>query len=250
MNAWVKWCSMLLFVIMTGQSAADEIRVAVAANFARPMQKIATMYEIRSGDHVVLIVGGTGKFYTQIEAGAPYDVLLAADSATPARLVAQGLASAESRFTYAKGKLVLWSADPKRVDAQGAVLRQSSWKHLALADPQLAPYGLAARQTLDHMGIHLAASRLVMGEDIGQTWQFVASGNAELGFVAYSQILDKSGQVTGSYWRIPQRFYSPVRQDAVVLVASRGRPSVNRLMAFLRSNPQALQVISSYGYEH
>ena len=246
----LKWL-VLLQLALGLPAQADDIRVAVAANFARPMQKIAALYASHTGDRVLLSVGGTGKFYAQIRAGAPYDILLAADTSTPAKLAAQGMVWPGSRFTYAVGKLVLWSADPGRVDANGSVLWRSDWHHLAIANRQLAPYGQAAWQVLGHLGLLTAtAARLVSGEDIGQTWQFVASGNAEIGFVALSQVVGDDGRIRGSCWRVPQSLYIPVRQDAVALMHSRGRPAVMTMLAFLHYDPQVLAIMSAYGYDH
>ncbi len=227
---------------------AAEVQVAVAANFAAPLARIAADFTRDTGHTVALTSGATGKFLAQIRAGAPFEVLLAADDSTPARLLAEGHAVAGSRFTYAIGRLVLWSAQPGLVDAQGAVLAAGRFSHLAIANPQLAPYGQAAVDTLQALGLRAAlAPRLVTGESIAQAYQFVASGNAELGFVALSQVAPPGQPVTGSYWLVPQTLYSPLRQDAVLLRPGENKPAATALLAYLRSEP-ARQVIRSWGY--
>ncbi|MDD3352306.1 molybdate ABC transporter substrate-binding protein [Zoogloea sp.] len=228
---------------------ADEISVAVAANFTAPMQKIAADFEKASGHKVQLIFGSTGKFYAQIKAGAPFLLLLAADDETPARLLREGEGVPGSSFTYAIGKLVLWSPKPGYVDDAGAVLRSGRFERLSMANPRLAPYGLAASETLKALGLSDALqARIVMGESITQAFQFVASGNAELGFVAYSQVHKDGQRIEGSYWLVPSRHYTPIRQDAVILKKGQGVPAVEALAAYLRSR-SAVTVIRSYGYE-
>ncbi len=243
---------LLVLCMAVGPAAAAvaaDIRVAVAANFAAPMQKIATLYSRRTGNPVLLSLGGTGKFYAQIHNGAPFDILLAADSATPRKLEQEGLAVPGSRFTYAVGKLVLWSARPGLVDDQGRVLRDTGWQHLAIADPKLAPYGAAAMQALDRLGLTARVlPRLVTGEDIGQTWQFVASGNADLGFVAMSQVLAHGRPASGSMWVVPDSLYAPIRQDAVLLNPGRDRPEVAGLLKFLHDDASVRALVRSYGY--
>ncbi len=227
---------------------ADEVSVAVAANFIAPMQKIATAFEQATGHKAVLSSGATGKFYAQITHGAPFQVLLAADDTTPERLEHEGRAVAGSRFTYAVGQLVLWSAQPGYVDAEGQVLRTGDFAHLAIANPKLAPYGLAAQQTLDKLGVAARVQpRLVMGENIAQTYQFVASGNAQLGFVALSQVMEDGRIARGSAWRVPASLHEPIRQDAVLLAAGKDSAAARALLQYLRSDA-ARAVIRSYGY--
>lgn len=227
---------------------ADEVSVAVAANFIAPMQKIATAFEQATGHKAVLSSGATGKFYAQITHGAPFQVLLAADDTTPERLEHEGRTVAGSRFTYAVGQLVLWSAQPGYVDAQGQVLRTGDFAHLAIANPKLAPYGLAAQQTLDKLGVAARVQpRLVMGENIAQTYQFVASGNAQLGFVALSQVMEDGRIARGSAWRVPASLHEPIRQDAVLLAAGKDSAAARALLQYLRSDA-ARAVIRSYGY--
>jgi len=228
---------------------ADEVQVAVAANFAGAAQKIAAQFEHDTGHAVKLSLGATGKFYAQIEAGAPFDVLLAADQATPARLVAEGKAVPATLRTYAIGRLVLWSADPALVDAQGEVLKSGRWKHLSVADAKLAPYGQAARQALAALKLTDAVQpRLVTAESIGQALQFVQSGNAELGFVALGQVQPPDGsRVPGSMWLVPDNLYAPIRQDAVVLASSKASRAATQFVDYLAS-AKARVVIQAYGY--
>jgi len=230
-------------------SAADEVPVAVAANFSLPMQRIAQAFERATGHKAVVSIGSTGRFHAQVRHGAPFQVLLAADDETPARLEAEGLGVAGTRFTYAVGRLALWSVTPGRVDAQGEVLRQGGFDRLAIADPRLAPYGAAAMEVMEHLGLLAQLKpRLVQGESVAQAWQFVASGNAALGFVALSQV-QADGRITqGSAWVVPARLHQPLRQDAVLLQPGRDRPAARALMAFLRSD-EARAIIRAYGYE-
>lgn len=227
---------------------AGEVVVAVAANFAGPMTRIADAFTAASGHTVTISAGATGRFYSQIVAGAPFDVLLAADDETPARLIAEGHGVAGSRFTYAIGQLVLWSARPGLVDDQGAVLASDRFKHLAIASPRLAPYGRAAMELLRARGLTEAiAPRLVTAESIAQAYQFAVSGNAELSLVALSQVAAPDRPATGSLWRVPQALYGEIRQDAVLLKAGARNPAAETLLAWLRG-PAAGSVIRAYGY--
>ncbi|MHB1331784.1 MAG: molybdate ABC transporter substrate-binding protein [Sulfuriferula sp.] len=227
---------------------ADEVQVAVAANFTAPMKIIAADFEKATGQKAELSFGSTGKLYAQIRNGAPFEVLLAADEVTPAKLVKEGLALAESRFTYATGSLVLWSARPGFVDNEGAVLKKGTFAHLALAAPKLAPYGAAAIETLSKIGLLDSLSpKLVQGESIAQAYQFVSTGNAELGFVALSQVYANGKLTSGSVWVVPSNLYQPIRQDAVILTKGKNNPAARALVKFLKT-PQAQDVIRSYGY--
>lgn len=228
---------------------AETVSVAVAANFSAPMQRIAAEFEKDSGHKAELSFGATGKFYAQVRNGAPFEVLLAADEQTPARLVAEGAAVAQSRFTYALGRLALWSARPGFVDAQGEVLAQGRFERLAIANPKTAPYGAAAIAVLGRLGLlDTLKPRFVQGENIAQTQQFVASGNAELGFVALSQVWRDGAFTSGSAWVVPAALHAPLRQDAVLLLPGRGRPAALALLAYLRG-AKARAVIRSFGYE-
>ena len=236
-------------VLLCGTAHADDVQVAVAANFSAPAQKIAAAFERDTGHTIKLSFGATGKFYAQIEAGAPFDVLLAADQATPEKLVAEGKGLADTRKTYAIGKLVLWSADASLVDANGAVLKSDRFKHLAVADAKLAPYGLAAQEAMQRLGLADALKdKLVTGGNIGQTYQFIVSGNAELGFVALGQVQHPDGsKASGSMWIVPDNLYSPIRQDAVVLANGKAKHAAEDFVKYL-SGDKAHATIKAYGY--
>ena len=228
---------------------AAEVQVAVAANFAGPMKALAADFEKATGHKAVLASGATGKFYAQIQSGAPFDVFLAADDETPARLDKEGASVPGSRFTYATGKLVLWSAKPDLVDAKGEVLKSGQFAHIALAAPKLAPYGAAAVETMTRLGVLARLEpKFVQGESIGQTFGFVSSGNAELGFVALSQVWENGKLKSGSAWIVPAELHSPIRQDAVLLNRGKDNAAAVALMAFLKSDA-AKAVIRSFGYE-
>jgi molybdate transport system substrate-binding protein len=230
----------------TRSAAAEVVTVAVAANFAGAIEPLAEAFRKETQSELQIIVGSTGKLYAQIREGAPYDILLAADRETPARLHREGLA--EKPFTYAIGALVLWSKRANFVDQEGLVLRGDAFSHLALANPDLAPYGRAARQTLMHMGLWSRLSaRVVLGENIGQAYQFVDSGNAELGFVALSQVMDPTRPTSGSYWRVPPSLYDPLAQDAVVLGHGNGRTSALAFAQRLRTKATC-EILKTYGY--
>lgn len=227
---------------------AGEVQVAVAANFAAPMEKIAADFAADTGHKAVVATGSTGKFYTQIKNGAPFEVLLAADDETPKKLEAEGLAVAGSSRTYAIGKLALYSTKPGYVDAQGEVLRQGTFQHLSVANPKLAPYGAAAMETLKALGLEQTLQpRIVQGENIAQAYQFVATGNAELGFVALSQISNPAQPAAGSWWVVPASLYTPIRQDAVLLKKGEGQAAAAALLEYLKSD-KARALIRSFGY--
>ena len=226
--------------------AADEIFVAVASNFAATLKAIATRFEAASGHKIHISTGATGKQYAQIRHGAPFDVFFAAESRRPQLLESEGFALPGSRFTYALGKLVLWSPEAAYVDSHGKVLRNGKFRHLAMANPRLAPYGKAAREVLQAMGLwQRLQDRIVRGENIGQAFQFVKSGNAELGLVAWPQIRRDGQPVPGSYWSIPGSLYSPIEQQAVML-----KPSLaaREFVAFVKSR-EARALIHDAGYD-
>ena len=227
---------------------ADEVQVAVAANFTAPMQKIAPEFEKATGHKLVASYGATGKFYAQIKNGAPFEILLAADDETPAKLGKEG-ALAASEFTYAIGKLVLWSAKPAIVDANGEVLKKGGFDHIALANPKLAPYGAAAMETMRALGVQdTLQPKLVVAENIAQAYQFVVTGNAELGFVALSQVM-KDGKIgAGSAWVVPANLHQPIRQDVVILANGKGKPAAEAFLKYLKGD-KARAVIKSYGYD-
>lgn len=226
----------------------EEAQVAVAANFAAPAKLLAERFSRETSHKLSLSVGSTGKFYAQISNGAPFDVFLSADDETPLRLEKEKLTVPGSRFTYAVGKLVLWSPAPNLVDANGDVLRRGAFKRLAIANPKLAPYGAAAQQALEKLGLWTELrGKLVLGENIAQTLQFVASGNVELGLVALSQV-QEGGKPGGSHWRVPQSLYDPIRQDAALLTRGSGNPAARAFLEYLRSGP-AREIIRAAGYD-
>lgn len=227
---------------------AGEVQVAVAANFTAPMQGIAAEFEKDTGHRARLAFGSTGKFYAQIRNGAPFEVLLAADDETPARLEKEGQAVPGTRFTYAIGKLVLWSARAGVVDAKGEVLRTGDFRHLAIANPKTAPYGAAAVAVLKKLNLFdTVQARLVQGENIAQTHQFISTGNAQLGFVALSQVARDGRIASGSGWIVPASLHEPIRQDALVLARGRGNPAAQALLDYLKS-AKARAIIQSFGY--
>ena len=240
----------LAFAALTACAAqADEVQVAVAANFTAPIQAIAIAFEKDTGHKLVPSFGATGQFYTQIKNGAPFEVFLAADDTTPAKLEKEGDTVAGSRFTYATGTLALWSAKAGYVDAKGEVLKANQFEHLSIANPKAAPYGLAATEVLDHLKLTDAVkAKMVEGQNISQAYQFVSTGNAELGFVALSQVY-KDGKLTGgSAWLVPAELHSPIKQDAVILSKGRDNAAAKALMNYLKG-PQAGAIIKSFGYQ-
>jgi molybdate transport system substrate-binding protein len=238
----------LLALIAWGTAQADDVQVAVAANFTAPMQKIAAAFEKDTGHKAVLAFGATGKFYAQIVNGAPFEVLLAADDETPAKLETEHRTVPGTRFTYATGKLVLWSARDGFVDGQGQVLKTGNYAHLAIANPKTAPYGAAAVETLAKLNLYdRVQGKLVQGENIAQTYQFVSTGNAPLGFVALSQVYRDGRFTSGSGWIVPANLHSPIRQDAVILAKGGANPAARALADYLKSN-KAKDIIRSYGY--
>ena len=231
------------------QVRAAEVKVAVAANFTAPMKQIAEAFAKDTGHKAVLSFGATGRLYAQISNGAAFEVLLSADDETAAKLENAGFAVAGTRFTYATGRLVLWSAQSGLVDDNAAVLRRNDFKHLAIAAPKLAPYGAAAMAALSKTGLLAGVqSKLVTGESIGQTFGMVSSGNAELGFVAMSQVFEGGKLTRGSAWVVPASLHRPLEQAAVLLVAGKSNPAARQLLVFLQSN-QARAIISAFGYE-
>lgn len=231
-----------LAVLLSSLSVgAAEIRVAVASNFIAVAQELAERFEQQSGHTVKLSFGSTGKHYAQIRHGAPFDLFLAADVLRPQRLEQEGVTVAGSRFTYALGRLALWSPKSALIDPQGAVLKQGDFRYLAIANPKLAPYGRAAKEVIERLGIQRQLiGRMVRGESVGQAFQFVKSGNADLGLVAYAQVQG----MEGSLWQIPETLYTPVEQQAVLLNEN---PAAIAFVDYLRSEA-ALEIIRGYGY--
>lgn len=227
---------------------AGQVQVAAAANLAAPIQKIAAAFQRDTGHVAVVALGSTGKFHAQVRNGAPFEVLLAADAETPRRLEAEGLARRGTRFTYAVGQLVLWSAQPGVVDANADVLRKPPRGILAIADPRVAPYGAAAIETLRSLGLLAAWERnFAHAENIAQAYQFVASGNAPIGFVALSQVADDGRIVRGSGWIVPANLHAPIRQDAVLLNPGAANPAAAAFLAYLRSDA-ARALLRAAGY--
>ncbi|WP_233998944.1 molybdate ABC transporter substrate-binding protein [Microbulbifer pacificus] len=244
----IQRCLLLAVAMLSAAVRADELTIAVASNFTAPMQEITRQFEKRSGHKVRLAFGSSGKFFAQISHGAPYHAFFSADQDKPQRLDKLGQTTKDSRFTYAEGKLVLWSSEPGVVDAKGTVLNQGAYNKLAIANPKLAPYGAAALEVLRHLQIEeQSRTHWILGENISQTYQFVASGNADLGLVALSQVL-KNGEVTsGSAWIVPTQLYRPIRQDAVILKRGTELPALREFWAFVQSE-EARAIIRAYGY--
>ena len=234
-----------LLALAPAPGPAGKVSVAVAANFTAAAQEIADGFHAKTGHTAGLSFGASGQLYTQITQGAPFDILLSADTTRPKKAEDEGWAVAGTRFTYAIGKLVLWSAKPGFIDEDGAVLRRGGFTHIAIANPASAPYGAAAIESLKALGLYeSAAPKIVQGESIAQTFQFTASGNAELGFVALSQL---TGQTAGSRWIVPENLYTPILQDVVLLKAGARNEAAIAFFAFLKS-PQAAGIIRRHGY--
>lgn len=235
----------LLFAV---SAQAADVKVAVAANFAQPMKELVAEFEKDSGHKVALTQGATGKFYAQISNGAPFDVFLSADDETPARLLKEGKAVNGTQFTYAIGRLALWAPDDKLVDQGGGVLKTDKFKFIAIANAKVAPYGRAAVQTMQKLGVLTAIEpRVVQGESITQTHQFVTSGNAQLGFVALSQVWESGKLKSGSGWIVPEAMHEELRQDAVLLNPGKDSAAASALIAYLKSD-KAKKIIDRYGY--
>lgn len=234
---------------LSAAAQAEVVQIAVAANFTAPARALAEIFARTTGHEAKLSFGATGAFYTQIKNGAPFDILLAADDERPIRLEKDGDTVPGSRFTYAIGQLVLWSAKPGFVDDQGAVLKGGNFNKIAIANPKLAPYGAAAVETMDKLGLAAALTpKLVTGESIGQTYNLIATGNAELGFVALAQVLDGGKLKSGSMWVVPAQYHAPIIQDAVILNCAASNPAAKAWMELLKT-PQSKALIRSYGYE-
>ena len=252
----VRWLELgavlaLLMGLAAPPARAEEVHVGVAANFTPPLKALAARFERASGHRVLVTSGSSGLLYAQIQHGAPFDLFLSADEERPALLEQEGRAVPGSRFTYAVGQLVLWSATPGLIDPEGAVLRGGRYSKLAIANPKTAPYGTAAMQVLEALGLtRHVKDRLVQATDILQTYQYAATGNAELGFVALSQIVAGPKAPATPYWLVPQALYSPLRQQAVLLTRSAGKEGPRALLAWLRGeDARALIRGSGYGLE-
>ena len=240
--------TLLLACVMSSGSHAAEVLVAVAANFAAPMQKIAPLFEKDTGHKAILSFGATGSFYAQIKNGGPFQILLSADDETPLKLEKEGLGIVGSRFTYATGKLVLWSKQPGKVDDAGQILKAGNFQRLAMANPKLSPYGMAAQETLAKLDLlQTVQPKIVQGDNIAQTYQFVFTENAQLGFVALSQVFADGKIAQGSAWVVPSHLHSPLQQDALLLNPGKNKPAAEALMNYLKSD-KAKNIIKAYGY--
>lgn len=250
----MKWGFTLVFLgmqaICLNPVLAEEVFVAVATNFTSCLRELVAEFEQQTGHHVVVSPGSTGKLYAQITNGAPFDVFLSADIRRPKLLEKEGLTVEESRFTYAIGRLTLWSSDPSLVNGDGAeILRAQLYRYLAIANHKTAPYGAAARQTLRALQLwDTVTPHMVQGENIGQTFQFVASGNAELGFVALSQVMDPKMKGIGSRWDVPVHLYQPIKQDAVLLTRGKSNRGARTLLDYLQGD-EARTLIMRFGYD-
>ena len=235
---------MLLICVPPNKLLAAEVHTAVAANFTSTMATLIPLFEASTGHRVIASYGSSGTLYAQIKNGAPFEVFLSADAERPRRLVEEGNAIPDSRFTYTTGKLVLWSTAADLIDAQGEVLRKGDFQHLAIANPKTAPYGAAAQEVLNRLGLwDKLQGRIVQGENIMQTFQFVASGNAELGFVAASQLEERTD---GAFWIPPQSLYGPIEQQAVLLTNGRNNPAAVAFMAYLKSKEAISRIEAGY----
>ena len=244
----------LLFVcqfFIGTHSMANEIRIAVASNFYPTMKAIVEEFELENYESskinkIVLISGSSGKHYAQIINGAPFDIFFSADKARPVLLEKEGIVEHESSFTYALGKIVLWSPINEFVDSEGQVLYDNNFRFLAIANPKIAPYGIATKETLISMGLwNNMSKKVVRGENIAQAFQFIHSGNAKLGFVSLSQLMSPNFSLVGSFWEVPKSLYNPIEQQAVLLRDSLlGRS----FMEFVQTD-KALNIISKFGYD-
>jgi len=244
------WLRILLVVCMFPAALqASPVQVAVASNFSAPMKQIAAHFERDTGFKTSLVFGSTGQFYAQIRNGAPFELLLAADAQTPGKLQQEGLAIRGTGFTYAIGRLVLWSKKTDLVDQGGAVLRSDRYRNIAIANPKLAPYGAAAIQTLERLGLReQVTKKMVEASNITQCFQFVDSENVELGFVALSQVIENGQIRTGSAWVIPAHFHEPIEQVAILLRPGQTSRPAQALLQYMQSE-KARRVIESFGYE-
>ncbi len=248
MNALHITIATLTLIVSTLASAA-EVKVAVSANFAQTLKEISTVFEKDTGHKLAITQGSTGKLYAQISQGAPFEVFLSADDETPEKLVTEGKAINGTRFTYAIGRLALWSPKPDLVDEGGQVLKTDKFRFLAIANARVAPYGRAAVQVMQKLGVLASIEpRVVQGESITQTFQFVSTGNAQLGFVALSQISENGKIKSGSAWIVPENMHEQLRQDAVLLNPGKDSAAAAAVLNFLKSD-KAKKIIAAHGYQ-
>lgn len=242
------WCLFLIIITVVTPAFAEQVLVAVAANFVPPFREIALEFEKSTGYNVQVAAGSSGNFYSQIKNGAPFDVFFSADMERPKLLENEGLGVKDSRFTYAIGRLVLWSPNADLVKGE-ETLRSKTFKRLAMANPKTAPYGVAAMQAMQKLELwENLQPHIVMGESLGQTMGFIESGNAQLGFVAVSQVLDPKIQGQGSRWDVPDHLHEPIKQDVILLTKAKDNQAAKALMGFI-GGPQAKKIIERYGYE-
>lgn len=248
MKRWIlAWCLFVIAHVAVTPASAEQVLVAVAANFVPPFREVAIEFETATGHHVRVVSGSSGNFYSQIKNGAPFDVFFSADDERPKLLEDEGLTVRGSRFTYAVGRLALWSPDPALIPGEDT-LRAGTFKHLAMANPKTAPYGAAAMQAMRKLGVwEKLQARVVMGENLGQTMGFIESGNAELGFVALSQVMDPKLQAKGARWDVPIHLHESIKQDMVLLTKGKDNQAAKSLMEFMGS-PPAKAIIEQYGY--
>lgn len=239
----------VLLGLMSAPACAGEVHVAVASNFSAPMERIVPLFEKESGHKVKVSLGASGKLYAQIKGGAPFDVFLSADEEMPKQLMQDGLAVSGSRFVYATGQLVLWSAQPGLVDEKGAVLNRGNFNMLAIANPRFSPYGVAAKETLTKLTMwNSIQEKLTKGEDVTQTYQLAASEKADLAFIALSLVMRDGKVGAGSWWLVPSDRHTPIRQGAVLLARAKDPAAARAFLAFLKSE-KARAVMRGFGYE-
>ncbi len=242
------WCVCVIVLLVVTPVFAEQALVAVAANFVPPFREIAMEFEKTTNHQLQVSGGSSGNFYSQIKNGAPFDVFFSADMERPKLLEDEGLGVKDTRFTYAIGRIVLWSSNADLIKGE-ETLRSKKFKRLAIANPKTAPYGVAAMQALQKLELWESVQpQIVMGESIGQTIGFIESGNAQLGFVAMSQVLDPRIKGQGSRWDVPINLHEPIKQDVILLMKGKDNPAAKALLEFIGS-PQARKIIEHYGYE-
>ena len=241
----------ILLLLLSGQFtyAAGQVNVAVAGNFFKPLKELANEFESKTGHKIVISVGSSGKLFAQISNGAPFDLFLSADQKRPTQLTQQNLAISDSQFTYAIGKLVFWSSIQNHITMQGKYLRSPNLKYLAIANPAVSPYGEQTIRALKKLGVYkYVKDKFVQGQNLGQTYQYISSGNIQQGIIALSQVTHEGEISSGSFWILPKSLYQPIKQDAVLLEKGRNNSVAKEFIAFLKT-PLAIKIIRSFGYE-
>jgi len=243
-----KWLGFILLSAITLSAVAKPVHIAVAANFSNTMQRLVTEFEKTSDYQISVSFGSSGKFYAQIKQGAPYELFFSADQVKPDALQTDGLVITASRFTYAIGRLAVWSARPDFVNKIEANLKHGAFNKLAIANPKLAPYGSATLEVLKHLGlIDVTRAKWVLGENIAQTYQFVSTGNADLGFIALSQLLGTNKAQHGSYWLVPDTMHHAIRQDVVLLRSAAKSQGAKAFLDFMHTD-MARNIVTEFGY--